>query len=147
MMLTQRIWLIVLTCVALCSCSQGPTGPPRKETVPVQGQVVVDGTPAAGVDVVCNPVNGGNAQDFTASHSVTDQEGKFAVTTYEAGDGAPVGEYVLTFSWKLDNPVSGVKDGPDKLNGRYMNPAASQHPLKVESGKPVDLGQIQLTTQ
>jgi len=132
-------------CLLLCSCAE--EGPVRKETYPVTGEVYVDGQPAADVAVTCNDVKGLDTEMPTTSSGVTDQNGRFQISTYESSDGVPPGEYTLTFMWGQRNLMTMSYGGPDKLNGRYSDPKASEVRFTVESGKPADLGQIQLTTK
>ena len=140
-------WLAVpaMFCLLLCSCSE--QGPPRKETYPVTGEVYVDGQPAAQLAVRCTDVKGIDKEAPTVSSAFTDETGKFEIATYEASDGVPEGEYVLTFEWGQWNTISGQYGGPDKLNGRYNNLETSENRFKVEKGKQTDLGRIELTTE
>ena len=78
---------------------------------------------------------------------MTDVEGKFAISTYQSGDGLPEGEYALTFMWGQLNLISKSYGGPDKLNGRYLNAQTSEHRVTVEAGDPIDLGRIELSTR
>ncbi len=119
----------------------------RKETFPVTGQVLVDGQPAAQLQVLCHNVAGLDAEHPTFSQAVTNAEGKFKIATYEQADGVPEGEYVLTFAWQEFNALQVGYSGPDKLKGKYSNPKTSQFRFKVEKGKPVDLGTIELSAQ
>ena len=144
-MLIKRMAVLLAACVLFCSCSDKPPG--RKETFPVTGEVYVDGQPAPQLQVTCHDVNGIDTENPTLSSAMTDQDGKFAISTYETGDGVPEGEYVLTFMWGKFNLLSKAYEGPDKLKGRYTDPAKSEHRFKVEPGKPTDLGRIELTTQ
>lgn len=120
--------------------------PDRKETCKVVGQVLIDGKPIDSVAVYCQDVNGMDKTDPTVSACFTGEEGKFAISTYEKGDGVPPGEYVLTFLWGQFN-LNMQYGGPDKLNDRYMDPAKSTFKFKIESGEQKDLGKIELTTK
>ena len=67
--------------------------------------------------------------------AVTDAQGQFELTSFQPGDGAPAGNYVVTVVWR-----AGVADAttdpemrdqqPDKLRGRFADPQSS--PLKAE---------------
>lgn len=118
----------------------------RKPTIPVTGVVYVDGQPAEGLAVTLHEVTGRDTQNPTISSGVTDASGAFKISTYEAGDGAPAGEYNATFSWGQMNLVSMQFEG-DKLKGKYASPEKSKSRLKVEEGKPVDMGKIELSTK
>ncbi|RMF43230.1 MAG: carboxypeptidase regulatory-like domain-containing protein [Planctomycetota bacterium] len=114
-----------------------------KETVPVTGVITVNGQPAEGVHVTFHPAGGMDQAQPTETKAITDKEGKFAASTYVLGDGAPPGEYTLTFSWPKLNTISMAFEG-DKLKGKYDQPGKSQHKIVVESGQPLDLGTIDL---
>jgi hypothetical protein len=127
-------------------CQDEPRGGPRVITVPITGKVLVDGKPQAQVQVQAQPVSGSTPTHTTPS-AFTDAEGNFAIQTYEAGDGAPAGEYKLTFRWGQISLMSGRYEG-DKLKGKYANPARSEHSVSVsESDEPINLGTIKLTTK
>ena len=142
---TRRLPIMLAGCLLLCSCGEKEAF--RKETSPVTGEVYVDGEPAAKLQVKCHEVGGIDKEHATFSQAFTDEEGKFEIATYEAADGVPEGEYVLTFMWGQLNVLSGVYGRPDKLNDRYAEPSSSQQRFKVEKGKPTDLGRIELTTK
>ncbi len=141
----KRLAVLSAICLFLCSCSDGP--PDGKETFPVTGEVYVDGHPVAQLQVTCHDVNGLDTEEPTLSSTQTDVEGKFAISTYKSGDGVPEGEYVLTFMWGKLNLISKSYGGPDKLNGRYLNPQTSEYRVTVEAGEPTDLGRIELSTR
>jgi hypothetical protein len=119
----------------------------RKETFPVTGVVLVDGQPASQVQVTLHDVKGMDAAQPTLTSGFTNDDGTFSLTTYEFGDGVPAGEYKVTFLWGQLNMVSMQYGGPDKLNDRYNNPDKTPFQVKVEKGKPADMGKIELTTK
>ncbi len=126
-------------------CKKEPPGGPRVVTIPVTGILTVDGKPQAQIAVRAEPVSGSTPTNNTPS-SFSDDEGKFALTTYESGDGVPAGEYKLTFKWGQINLFSGRYEG-DKFKGKYADPEKSEISIHVtESSEPVDLGTIDLTT-
>ena len=133
----------ILTMAAGCG-EQMPDGP-RVNVSPIKGQVFVDGTPAANLAVKCHPIDGKDGA-IPSSSDFTDNEGRFEIGTYEAGDGAPPGEYQLTFFWGEYNLMNGQYGGPDKLKERYVDPEKSEHLVVVVEGLPTDLGTIELST-
>ena len=143
----KRICGLSLLIVALTICSCSKQEGFRKETFPVTGEVSVDGKPAAALQVMLHDVKGFDKEHPTVSQAMTDEAGKFAISTYEQADGVPEGEYVLTFMWGKLNLFSMQYGGPDLLKDRYNDPKKSTHKVKVEKGKPTDLGKIELTTQ
>ncbi|HID74375.1 MAG TPA: hypothetical protein EYP56_00055 [Planctomycetaceae bacterium] len=140
-------WLVGSALCGLLLCGCGEEGKPRKKTYPVTGEVYVDGKPASQLAVRCVSVQGIDKENPTTSSAFTDENGKFEISTYETADGVPEGEYILTFEWGQWNLVSGQYGGPDKLKGRYKDPKKSTVRFKVEGGKPVDLGRIELSTK
>lgn len=133
----------VCVCVVAVGC--GKKGPPRKETFPVKGTLLIDGKPVGNVAVRCVSVQKLDATTPPSS-TFTREDGTFEIATYEKADGVPEGEYVLTFQWGEMNLITRTLSG-DKLRGRYSDPKKSPFRFKVEKGKPVDLGQIELTTK
>lgn len=127
-------------------CSEKPD-PNRLKTFPVTGTVLVDGKPAESLAITCHNVKGLDTKTPTLSQAFTDKDGKFEIGTYNKGDGVPEGEYVLTYLWGDWQPISMAYGGPDKLNDRYNSPEKSPTKFKVEKGKPLDLGKIELTTK
>jgi len=142
---SKRAAAVAVVCLLLSSC--GEKLPERKETFPVTGEVYVDGQPAAQLQVTCHDVKGIDTAAPTVSSALTGPDGKFAISTYLSADGVPAGEYLLTFVWGRFDMLSKSYGGPDKLKGRYTDPQKSQHRIKVESGKPTDLGRIELSTK
>lgn len=136
---------LLVSVVLIVGCAKRDAN--RKETYPVTGTVVVDGKPGDGIQVVLNDVKGIDPNNPSISHTITDPDGKFAISTYEHGDGVPKGEYKLTFFWGAFNPLSMEYGGEDKLKNRYNDPATSTFKINVEKGKPLDLGKIELTTK
>ena len=113
-------------------------------TTPVVGVLLVDGQASPGIAARANPV--GQAGDMSPRSGVTDENGKFAFSTYESGDGLVAGEYKLTFEWVRMNPMTKRSIG-DRLKGRYADPEASEHVIQVKDGEPLDLGAIVLSLE
>ncbi|MCA9126209.1 MAG: hypothetical protein KDB22_03950 [Planctomycetales bacterium] len=114
-----------------------------KETIPVTGTIFVDGAAAEGVMLTFHPAGGMDKTQPTETTAMTDSEGQFKASTYEVGDGAPVGEYTVTFEWPKLNAVSMRFEG-DKFKGKYAKLEKSTYRITVESGKPVDMGRLDL---
>jgi hypothetical protein len=139
-MLRYGLVFLLLCCTA---CSRVDRD--WKETIPVTGVVKADGIPAEGVTVNFQPVGGMDTAQPTVTQAMTDKEGKFAATTYELADGAPPGEYNVTFTWGKLNRISMTFDGDD-FKGKYSDPNTSKFKASVASGAPVDMGVIELST-
>lgn len=158
-----RNLLVVVVLASTCwlaGCSSGAKPPETVPTFPVSGVVHIDGKPAAAVKVMLFPADKlpeGYDPNVGSSHQgLTDPEGKFKITTYYAGDGAPVGEYVTSFHWAGNNIGAQLTD-PDaptvdpttaRFNKKYGDPWKPQVPnVKVEDGKPTDVGTLDLKTK
>lgn len=144
--IAKRLLLALGICLLAASC--GPKLPGNiKPTFPVKGQLSVDGKPVADVAIACESVQGPDVKNPSVSSARTAADGTFAFSTYREGDGLPEGEYALTFSWREYSNAKHNFVGPDKLKGRYADPKQSKFRVKVEKGKPVDLGKVELTTK
>src|SRR5438270_6044767 len=102
-----RRMLLPLILALAAGCSHDGSDSGREPVFPVQGQVLFQGKPATGAQVVFQRVGTGGNAPVRASGQV-DTAGKFVLTTYAAGDGAPAGEYEVTVErWisRNDNPA------------------------------------------
>ena len=118
--------------------------PNELPTVPVTGTVLVDGKAVGMIRVTANDMTD-PPRTFSSPAAFTDNEGKFKLRTFREDDGAPEGEYKLTFQYGTMNLIMGREYKGDKFKGKYSKKETSKFPLKVE-GSPVDLGTIELTT-
>lgn len=105
-------------------------GPERMAVHPLTGTLVFEGQPAAGAAIVLYP------QDPSISvrpRASVNDDGTFAVTSYEPEDGAPAGNYKVTVEWR--RPVAGQVSGGDDLPPPNVLPSAyavpQTTPLKV----------------
>jgi hypothetical protein len=127
-----RAPLLLLAAASLfaCSCSRSD----QAAVSPVRGQVFTPrATPAAGALVVFHPVAAEHDTPLKPLAYV-DEQGNFELTTYNQGDGAPSGEYVITVEWreKPATPFSANQEGKDRLRGKYADPASSQFRFTVD---------------
>ncbi len=114
----------------LSSCSRSG----REPVFPVRGQVFdAKNQPAAGAMVVFHPVDSSDSQPIRPLAYVDDQ-GNFELTTYERGDGAPAGEYVVTIEWRerSPHPFRPDKEGKDRLRGEFSDPKTSRFRFAIE---------------
>jgi hypothetical protein len=120
--------------VALSGCSEQ-----RVPVYPVSGKVTYKGQPPVGATVVLHSISGANTSDVAPTGTVKD-DGSFAITSYEPGDGAPQGEYVATIEWFKFAPELGGA-GPNVIPPRYVS--AKTSPVKVNvSGGPAQIEPI-----
>jgi hypothetical protein len=81
---------LVTVGIVLAGCSNSS----RPPTYPVTGTVTLQGKPLAGAVITFVPT----AKDSDAASAITDAAGKYALTTWQAGDGARPGEYRVKVS-------------------------------------------------
>jgi len=99
-------------------------------TYRVEGRVLVDGVPAKGALVVLHPLDLPLIQLRLAPAGHTRSDGVFCLTTYEFGDGAPAGEYIVTVEWR-DLVIAGedFREGHNLVPAVYGDLATS--PLRA----------------
>jgi hypothetical protein len=137
---------LVLAPLVLCVPSCGNNGP---ACYPVRGEIFVgqgkDRAPANGAVVVFHPTApaSGEAPRPTAH---VGEDGKFELTSYVKGDGAPAGEYAITIEWRPPRPPPPhkPKQTGDRLQGRYAEPRTSTIRYTVEKGKDNNVPTIEL---
>ncbi|MEX2286560.1 MAG: hypothetical protein WD648_05670 [Planctomycetaceae bacterium] len=118
------------------------------------GEVYIDGQPAWHVQVDLTPKGGPDASNPTSSYGESGQDGRFAIMTYSTSDGAPPGEYILTFQWydrtKQPQAIRAAAEGEtgDQLDGMYADPNNSRYTITIDAdATEVDVGRIHLKTQ
>ncbi len=115
----------------LCGC--GAEQEPRPALQPAQGKLLINGEPAPGAMLVLSPADGKtlNARGSRPRANVG-EDGTFQVTTYQSGDGAPAGEYLVGILW-FDNPDS--SHPWDQLGNKYANPETTGIRISIQEGE------------
>lgn len=127
-----RVWAgVILAGVGLVvssGCNERPPidgGPP---VYPVSGTVTFKGAPMTGAIVTFYPL--APRGKFDAAPSATaDAEGRYKLTTYQTGDGAPTGDYRVTVYWPGKRRGTPNEEGdlpPDQLKEVYANKKTSR---------------------
>ncbi len=101
--------LVSLSMVLVLGCGDSESQIP---VYPVRGSVSVAGRAVGGVHLQFHPVN---SEHQIFPRAVTDQDGKFELSTYAENDGIPAGDYVVTASWKQLEPTEDAESHPDEL--------------------------------
>lgn len=133
----------LLFCV-LASTTMGCAQGDRTPTAPVRGTVLLDGTPVEQGTITFESEGSRPATGKIADGQIVE------VTTYEPGDGVPIGEHRVTIQVvspdgqidmsSYDNPGSEPKfvgnymGGQSLIPERYGNPATSGLTASVERG-------------
>jgi len=92
---------LVTVGIFLTGCSSSSKPP----TFPVTGTVTWQGKPLAGAVITFVPTG----KEGEAASAITDSEGKYALTTWEAGDGARPGQYRVKVSKQEQKTVDPSK--------------------------------------
>jgi hypothetical protein len=102
----------------------------RKPVYPVQGQVLFEGKPVPGAQVILHPLGDDDKDHPVRPLGQVGPDGSFRLTTYDAGDGAPAGSYAVTVA--LLKKPAGVEGDLSRnvLPPRYANPQTS--PLRID---------------
>lgn len=109
-------------------------GEGRVPVYPVGGTVKVGGEAPEGALVVLYPARDAKNQEIRPSAKVS-KDGSFKLTTYDADDGAPAGDYVATIQWnKLVKRGSDFVAGPDVIPADYASPEKSPWKVSVRNG-------------
>lgn len=146
-------------CFALLVIISGMTGCSRREsddqmlkrlapnaaaTTKVSGSVTVDGAPVKDLWVTLHSTDASNKLRPRAQ---TDPQGRFQITSYIGGDGAPPGDYAITIEWLRFSRLGGAGwVGPDKLNNQFSDPKTTALKVTVKES-PIDLPVFELTTK
>ena len=113
--------LILATAVLAAAGCGGADGeadrPPR---LPVTGTVTYNGAPLADAQITFNPETAGG----TAAFARTDAEGHYELTSFETGDGAVAGNYIVTIEKYDTPPILTAEVSEDE----YVPPEASNAP-------------------
>ena len=96
--------LAVSTLVTVGIVLSGCSNSSRPPTYRVTGTVTLQGKPVAGAAITFVPTGEGEA-----ASAITDSEGKYALTTWEAGDGARPGQYRVKVSKQAQETVDPSK--------------------------------------
>lgn len=125
----MRRLCVFCLCLCLASCSNKYGDHPP---YPTSGQILVDGQPAPkGLQV--NFFHEGDwGERAIVPTTLTEDEGKFEMTTYGSKDGAPAGDYKVTVEWPAWR--RGRDRGPDKFGGKYAKKETSLLTAHVEKG-------------
>ena len=125
----------------LAGCGSQKNLPAR---YPVSGQVLQSGKPIADAIITLHPSS--PSPDVTQCPiAYSDAEGRFSMTTFETGDGAPAGDYSVTVELRAPRTVGEevVRDGRNMLPIRYSRPESSKLTVQVTEGDnvipPIDI--------
>ena len=132
--------LLVLFAIG-CGGEEKPTG--QLKAYPVFGKVNFEGKSLKNAEIKLFNME----KDDMAKNQVlprpkgrVKEDGTFFISTYKAGDGAPIGEYALTISWKgdlkgFDEEEDDLDDLPELLPYKYTVPMQTTVRVIVTEGE------------
>ena len=128
-------WLFAASMLAVVVGCGGTAGPACQ---PVRGEVRWNGQPLAEAQVIFHPQFVA-AENFPKPIGQTDAQGSFRLSTFQADDGAPAGEYLITVELRDLRQVGEetVRDGPNLLPPRFARPQESGLRFTVLDGENV----------
>jgi hypothetical protein len=90
----------------IVGCGPGGVGSGDQQDVyPVTGKITMNGAPVAGATVTFSPQQG-----QPVAYGRTNSSGEYALTTYEANDGAAEGDYIVLVA----KSAGGGSEGPSE---------------------------------
>ncbi len=129
-----RRWVLVAASL-LCGLAVGCSGSKQTPVYPVRGQVLLNGKPLPQAIVTFHP--NGAGPDAPAPSAQTDAEGRYTLTSFESGDGAPEGDYAVSLVCFRARELRKGSDEDSARNivpVRYANAATSRLTAKVSPG-------------
>jgi hypothetical protein len=125
----------------LAGCSGGDG---RVPVYPVAGKVTVGGEVPEGALIVFYPAEEAGQPEHRPSAKV-EPDGRFKLTTYDAGDGAPAGDYTAVIQWnKIVKRGNDYVAGPNVVPPPYASRERSKWKVHVASA-PNDLPPLDIT--
>jgi hypothetical protein len=104
----------------------------RRPTFPVKATVYYGGRPAAGAYVVLRGT--GKETPQPRADGIVESDGSLRLSTYEAFDGVPGGDYAITVELRKPMFLPSGKRGPNLLPPTYADPKRSGLSFTVKSG-------------
>lgn len=128
--------MMVAGCGLFAGCSR--QSPKQLPVYQARGQVYLDGEPLAGATLMFHAetaLNGPDGKSVPVPGATTKEDGSFAASTYQQGDGLPEGDYLVTVSCE-NRQVKPVRDEyPELLPPQYQNPAKSGLSVSIAKGR------------
>jgi hypothetical protein len=135
--------LTALFCPVLLALAAGCAANSAVPCHQVTGQILYDGKPAAGVKVYLMPTSAPMVPQIPANpRGVTGPDGRFSLSTYGEGDGAPEGGYQIVLVWPPEASEDAEESDADRLLGWY-GPVRSKLTAQIKPGSN-DLAAIHL---
>jgi hypothetical protein len=137
----QPLWIALALVGMLSGCSKAKS--PWEVVYPASGILTFEGKPISGAQVTLFPVDP-SVPESVRPTAITEADGRFKLSTFSDGDGAPKGDYKVSAIWHpLVHGPGGAVRGDNKLPVKYSRPDSSGLTVKVEEGgsslPPIDI--------
>lgn len=133
--MTRFPFCAVITTLVAAGCGPKLAHFPHHDVQPVEGQVNWNGKPLAGALVTLYPQAWKSDPATGAPWAETAADGRFQLTTYSKGDGAPLGPYLITVHYRrTEFPRDGNAFGPNVLPKEYESPETSGLSVEIVKG-------------
>lgn len=109
----------------------------RKPCHPVKGSVYFEGVPASDAVIVFHLEDSATKKLTRAGDAFVESDGSFVLSTYAAGDGAPVGDYIVVVQSEGGYGRKAKLPGEMELPAAYTKPSTSPLRATVKSGSNV----------
>lgn len=127
--------IVSLAIMAIATIGCAEAKPKQVPVFPVKGSITFKGAPAVGAALALHPKTP-PAEAFPSPRASVGSDGSFKLTTYNGGDGAPAGEYVLTVLWYKPVKIGAdMSSGPNVLPPKLARPETSDQVIVVEAGE------------
>lgn len=125
---------VIIVTVVHCTISSGCSRSDHAPVYPVRGQVLLNGKPLAEAIVTFHQEGSHARAALPSAH--TDAEGRFKLTSYANGDGAPEGTYSISLVCFRAHPIrkGAESDATNVVPPRYANAATSKLTATVLRG-------------
>ena len=135
--------LTLLGTIALAGCGGAGEDPNRPTTYPVTGIVTLNGSPVEGAQITFYSEAGGDAAQ--GAFGRTDAEGRYSLTSFDPGDGAVAGSYIVTVAKYSSSPESSAPLTESDPN--YIPPGAPgyKEPEPPKNELPTKYSAVQTT--
>ncbi|WP_166831217.1 hypothetical protein [Thalassoroseus pseudoceratinae] len=133
-----RVFALALTTSVMCAgCGEDW----QADTYPAEGTITINGEPPVGALVQLHPTGEATDKRESLPWGLVQDDGTYTLSTYEMGDGAPIGEYAITIRW---SPNVNTPSLVDRLNNAYNNPEQSEWKVTIDADEN-ELPPIEIT--
>lgn len=118
----------------------------RRPTFPVSGSVTLDGKPVSDALVRFIETGPKVGKNPLVADALTDENGRFLLTTYVRNDGCPTGEFIVTVVQRQGGPGDPAREEPiaGTIPERYTLPTS---PLRVTVAPQANDIKLELTSK